>query len=54
MLKERGITTILDLRGEKDTIRKPSGFVGAEGFLYVNCPIDEGSGVPESVEAVPL
>ena len=53
-LKERGITTIIDLRGEKDTTRKPSGFSGVEGFTYINLPIDEGSGVPESVEAVPV
>lgn len=54
LLKERGITTILDLRGEKDTTKKPSGFANAEGFRYINCSIDEGSGVPESVEAVPV
>ena len=54
LLKERGITTILDLRGEKDLARKPSGFANAEGFTYINCPIIEGSGVPESVEAVPV
>lgn len=53
LLKERGITTILDLRGEKDIERRPNGFANAEGFQYISCPIDEGSGVPESVEAVP-
>lgn len=54
LLKERGITTVLDLRGEKDLARKPSGFANAEGFTYINCPIVEGSGVPESVEMVPV
>lgn len=54
LLKERGITTILDLRGEKDVARKPSGFANVEGFHYINYPMDEGSGVPESVEAVPV
>lgn len=54
LLKERGITTILDLRGKKDIEKKPSGFANADGFRYINCPIDEGSGVPESVEAVPV
>lgn len=54
LLKERGITTILDLRGEKDIARKPSGFAAVEGFSYVNCPIIEGSGVPETMEAVPV
>lgn len=53
LLKERGITTIIDLRGEKDVARKPSGFANLADFCYINCPIDEGSGVPESVEAVP-
>ena len=54
LLKERGITTILDLRGDKDIARKPSGFVNVEGFTYINCPVIEGSGVPESVEQVPV
>jgi len=54
LLKERGITTILDLRGDKDLARKPSGFANTEGFTYINCPIIEGSGIPESVEKVPV
>ncbi len=54
LLKERGITTILDMRGDKDLARKPSGFASKEGFTYINCPIIEGSGVPESVEQVPV
>ncbi len=54
LLKKRGITTILDLRGDKDLARKPSGFANVEGFTYINCPIIEGSGVPESVEKVPV
>jgi predicted acetyltransferase/protein tyrosine/serine phosphatase len=54
LLKKRGITTIIDLRGDKDLARKPSGFANAEGFTYINCPIIEGSGVPESVEQVPV
>ncbi len=53
-LIERGITTIIDLRGDKDLARKPSGFANAEGFTYINCPIIEGSGIPESVEQVPV
>ena len=54
LLKKRGITTILDLRGDKDLARKPSGFANVEGFTYINCPIIEGSGIPESVEKVPV
>ncbi|MBE5940721.1 MAG: tyrosine-protein phosphatase [Lachnospiraceae bacterium] len=52
-LKNRGITTIIDMRGAKDVERKPSGFAGNEGFAYYNFQIDEGSGVPESMKAVP-
>ncbi|MGN0506802.1 MAG: GNAT family N-acetyltransferase [Lachnospiraceae bacterium] len=54
LLKNRGIHTVIDLRSEKEAARKPSGFAGAEGFHFINCPIEEGSGVPESVEAVPV
>ena len=52
-LESKGITTIIDMRGQKDVDRKPSGFAGKDGFTYYNYQIDEGSGVPESVEAVP-
>lgn len=52
-LKRMKITTIIDMRGIKDAQRKPSGFAGVEGFTYVNIPIEEGSDVPESTEAVP-
>lgn len=52
-LKARGITTVIDMRGQKDVDRKPSGFAGKEGFTYFNFQVNEGSGVPESVEAVP-
>ena len=53
-LLEQGITTIIDMRGQKDVERKPSGFADKEGFAYFNLQIDEGSGVPESREAVPV
>ena len=52
-LKDRGITTIIDMRGIEDVRKGPSGFERLEGFTYLNYPIDEGSNVPESVEAVP-
>lgn len=52
-LKAGGITTIIDMRGRKEAEQKPSGFAGKEGFTYFNFRIEEGSGVPESVEAVP-
>ena len=52
-LKSNGITTIIDMRGAKDVLKKPSGFCGREGFTYYNFPIDEGSGIPASVDEVP-
>lgn len=52
-LKTRGITTVIDMRGQGDVDRKPSGFAGKEDFTYFNFRINEGSGVPESEEAVP-
>lgn len=53
LLKEHHITTIIDMRGDEDVRRGPSGFEMAEGFVYCHVPIDEGSGIPESREAVP-
>ena len=52
-LKSHGITTVIDMRSEKDVAKKTSGFAEVEGFQYRHCPISEGGGVPESVEAVP-
>ena len=52
-LKNNGITTIIDTRSPDETERKPHGLAGIEGFEYHNIPIPEGSGIPESVEAVP-
>ena len=52
LLTERKIRTIIDMRGEKEVQRKPSGFAGREGFAYRNIPIEEGSGIPECVDAV--
>lgn len=52
-LKEHHITTVIDMRGEGDVLRAPSGFENAEGFAYCHVPVDEGSGIPESREAVP-
>lgn len=52
-LLRRGITTIIDLRGTSDAAKAPSGFAGQADFSYTNIPIDEGSGVPPTPEAVP-
>jgi HAD superfamily hydrolase (TIGR01549 family) len=52
-LKENGITTIIDLREAASIKASPSAFESKAGFTYYNFPIEEGSQVPESVEAVP-
>lgn len=52
LLKKHRILTVLDLRGTNDVKRKPSGFANQDGFLYINIPIDEGSGIPESTDVV--
>lgn len=52
-LLERRVTTILDLRGKQDTEKKPSPFPKISPFFYHNIPIQEGSRIPESTEAVP-
>lgn len=52
-LRMNGITTVVDMRSDRDVMKKPSGFATAEGFDYRHFPIEEGSGVPASVEEVP-
>lgn len=53
-LSERQITTIIDMRTKKATSHLLGPFVNRPPFVYHNIPIEEGSGVPESVEAVPV
>lgn len=53
-LLERQITTIIDMRTKRFTSHLPGPFVNRPPFVYHNIPIEEGSGVPESVEAVPV
>ncbi len=52
-LKNSGITTIIDTRSVDEKAKKPHGLAKVEGFEYYDIPIPEGSGVPDSVEAVP-
>lgn len=47
------ITTIIDMRTEGEVQKSPNGLAGIAGFEYHHFPITEGSGVPESLEAVP-
>lgn len=53
-LSERQITTIIDMRTERFTSHLPSPFANRTPFAYHNIPIEEGSGVPESIEGVPV
>ena len=47
------MTTIIDMRTEAEVKKAPDGTAELEGFDYHHFPITEGSGVPESLEAVP-
>ena len=53
-LLSHGITTIIDLREESAVNPLENPFGGHPGFSWHHYPILEGSGIPESVEAVPL
>ena len=48
------ITTVIDMRTEAERARTPNTLADIAGFEYHHFPITEGSGVPESLEAVPL
>jgi len=52
-LLDRNITTIIDMRDRKAVKKAPSPFDGMDSFFYYNVPIEEGSNMPESVDAVP-
>ena len=48
------ITTIIDMRTEAERAKTPNTLSELSDFEYHHFPIVEGSGVPESLEAVPL
>lgn len=52
-LLSSGMTTIIDMRTEAEVKKAPDGTAELDGFDYEHFPITEGSGVPESLEAVP-
>ncbi len=52
-LLNNNITISIDMRTEKDVMNKPSGLYGRTGITYYNFPVEEGSGIPASVEEVP-
>ena len=46
-LLDRGITTVVDLRSEAETGRKPDQLASQPGFYYFHCPLlSEGDGMP--------
>lgn len=47
------ITIIIDMRTDEEVHKTPNGLADIAGFEYHHFPITEGSGVPESLEAVP-
>ena len=49
-----GMTTVIDLRTEQELQRTPNRLSELPMFRYHHIPISEGSGIPESLEAVPL
>ena len=52
-LRAANITTIIDMRTDAEAAKAPCGLADIGGFRYLRFPILEGSGVPESLEAVP-
>lgn len=52
-LLSRGITTVIDLREKAAVNRQENPFANCTGFSWRHCPIQEGSGIPACVEAVP-
>jgi protein-tyrosine phosphatase len=47
------ITTVIDMRTQWEVEKNPDMLSETAGFEYFHFPITEGSGVPESLEAVP-
>jgi len=53
-LRTAHITTVIDMRTDEERLKKPCGIAGIDGIEYLHFHITEGSGVPSSLEAVPL
>jgi len=49
-----GMTNVVDLRTEQELRRTPNRLSEFPAFRYFHLPISEGSGIPDSLEAVPL
>lgn len=53
-LKDIGITSVVDLRTVAEYTRKKSVFEERNDFSVYHCPIQRGSDIPSSPDAVPL
>ena len=51
-LLQNDVTTIVDLREEKEYMVKPCRLEGEDGFSYYHLPVTGGGDTPESPEAV--
>lgn len=49
-LKERHITTLVDLRSEEEVVRKPCPLQRMEGFTYYHLPVTGGGDAPKTRE----
>jgi len=53
-LVEHGVTTLIDLRAEEETLRRPCPLATHPGFSYRYMPVTGGGALPDSVEDVPF
>lgn len=51
-LLQNDVTTIVDLREEKEYMVKPCRLEGEDGFIYYHLPVTGGGDTPESSDAV--
>lgn len=49
-LLDHNITTIVDLRSEEETVRKPCSLKGQDRFRYMHLPVTGGGDTPKSLE----
>ena len=52
-MRSLGITTVIDLRTDREAEKKPCACAGADGFDYHHIPITAGSVPPDTLEEVP-
>ena len=53
LLRDLGITTVIDLRTDAEAARKPCVYADREGFAYRRIPFTIGSAPPASLEEIP-